>query len=116
MSDSESKTPALSVGQRLCASRYVLQTKLFENPEGSAYWVGKDRDAREDVILFFLPPFLTRETEWLDGFLEALQAPETAPWDPSFVCLAVHPSAKPLPFVVLRPRSRWACARSAGTR
>ena len=57
MSDSESKTPALSVGQRLCASRYVLQTKLFENPEGSAYWVGKDRDAREDVILFFLPPF-----------------------------------------------------------
>ena len=102
MSDSESKTAALSVGQRLCASRYVLQTKLFENPEGSAYWVGKDRDAREDVILFFPPPFLTRETEWLDGFLEALQAPETAPWDPSFACLAVHPSAKPLPFVVFR--------------
>ena len=58
MSDPESKTSALSVGQRLCASRYVLQTKLFDNPEGSAYWVGKERDAREDVILFFLPPFL----------------------------------------------------------
>ena len=30
------------------------------------------------------------------------QAPDTALWDPSFVCLAVHPSAKPLPFVVFR--------------
>ena len=90
------------MGQRLCASRYVLQTKLFENPEGRYCGWGKDRDAREDVILFFLPPFLTRETEWLDGFLEALQARETAPWDPSFACLAVHPSAKPLPFVVFR--------------
>ena len=87
------------MGQRLCASR-GYRPCFSRTPKQCL--LGGDRDAREDVILFFLPPFLTRETEWLDGFLEALQAPETAPWDPSFACLAVHPSAKPLPFVVFR--------------
>lgn len=97
-------TSGLQTGQRLCQSRFVLKSELFDNPEGSSYWMAQDRDEEEEVLLYFPPESICSDAGLVNSFFEkiTLWANESdADWH---TVIYTDPSAKPLPVVALRSR------------
>ncbi len=91
----------LQPGQRLSQSRFMLREELFQTPESSAYWTATDRDEDKDVILYFPPELVVKDTSALESFFERLlQWGESvdAEWHS---IIHMEPNAKPYPFVVL---------------
>jgi len=104
MSSLGPKQMAMTPGQRLCRSRYVIRERLIENPEGSEYWVAQDRDAGGEVVLYFLPSFLAQDADLTETFTQQVGQLGQGPWSGSCELLATYPQAKPRPLVAMKTR------------
>ena len=97
-------TPGLQAGQRLCQSRFVLKSELFDNPEGSSYWLAQDRDEEEEVLLYFPPETICSDPDLVASFFERVTTwanQSDADWHSVVYSDAV---AKPFPVIALRSR------------
>ena len=91
----------LQAGQRLSRSRFVLKSEMFLTSESSVYWLAEDRDEDCEVVLYFPPLAICKETSLLETFLQRLTEWMDATDETDHTILQLDPHSKPFPFVVL---------------
>ena len=96
--------PGLQTGQRLCQSRFVLKSELFDNPEGSSYWLAQDRDEEEEVLIYFPPETIASEPDLVASFFEKVTAWGDQSGSDWHSVVYADAEAKPLPVIALRSR------------
>ena len=97
-------TSGLQPGQRLCQSRFVLKSELFDNPEDGVFWIAQDRDEGEEVLLYFPPEVVASDSEMLASYYEKVAAWVGQSDQDWHTVIHMNPEAKPLPVIALRSR------------